>query len=103
MTKVSILKADFESAMGEEFGHLLSPPVPFFEASPHECCEAIWRALGDDITPTKLASLGESDFQALAEAFGSWFECETPPTMQIAEAIARTLSRWPVGSLNENS
>lgn len=89
--------------MGEEFSDLVSPPIPFFEASPHECCEAIWQVLGDDVTPTTLANLTDSEFQKIALAFGNWFECEAPPAMQIAEAVARTLSRWPAGSLDENA
>jgi hypothetical protein len=97
------LKLDFESAMGEEFGDLVSPPVPFLESSPHECCEAIWQALGDDVTPTMLTNLDESGYQKIAAAFGNWFECEAPPVEQIAEAIARTLSRWPAGSINESA
>ena len=103
MSESRNLKADFESAMGEEFGDLVSPPVPFFEASPHECCEAIWQALGDDVTPTVLANLTDPELQNIASAFGNWFECEAPPVMQIAEAVARTLSRWPAGSLDESA
>ncbi len=89
--------------MGEEFGNLVSPPVPFLEASPQECCEAIWRVLGENVTPTILAKLNQSGYQSIAVSFGEWFECEAPPTMQIAEAVARTLSRWPPGSLNESA
>ena len=103
MSDSQSLKKDFESAMGEEFGGLVSPPVPFFEASPHECCEAIWQALGDDVTPTMLANLDESGYKKIAASFGNWFECEAPPVMQIAEAIARTLSRWPEGAINESA
>ncbi|MGE8498190.1 MAG: hypothetical protein ACN6O6_11845 [Pseudomonas sp.] len=101
MTEDSTLQMDFETAMGQEFSELVSPPVPFFEASPHECCEAIWRACGHEVTPTTLAALGPLQLEQLATAFGQWFECEPPATMQLAEAIARTLSRWPPGSLGE--
>jgi hypothetical protein len=94
------LRADFESAMGEEFGDLVSPPVPFLEASPHECCEAIWLALGRGVTPDDLASLSVEQLGGLAQGFANWFDCEPPPTMQIAEAVARTLARWPSGSLS---
>ena len=76
------------------------PPIPFFDASPHEFCEAIRLALGDDVTPTTLANLTNSEFEEIAVVFGNWFECEAPPAIQIAEAVARTLSRWPVGALN---
>ncbi|WP_147305174.1 hypothetical protein [Alkalilimnicola ehrlichii] len=97
------LRIDFESAMGEEFGDLVSPPIPFNDASPHECCEAIWQVLGDAVTPTMLAKLTEADYRKIAASFGNWFECEPPTAMQIAEATARTLSRWPAGSLNESA
>ena len=93
------LRADFESAMGEEFGNLVSPPVPFFEASPQECCEAIWLAFGRNVTPDDLTSLTTEQLVNLAQSFANWFECEPPPVMQLAEAVARTLSRWPAGSL----
>jgi hypothetical protein len=91
--------SDFLAAMGEEFSNLVSPPVPFFEAAPNECCEAIFLALGDSVTPSCLAKLSNHDFERIAGAFSNWFECEAPPTSQIAEAVARTLTRWPVGSL----
>lgn len=94
-------RPDFETAMGEEFGDLVSPPVPTLEASPHECCEAIRRALGRDVTPSSLANLSESQFHQLAKAFSDHFECAPPPIMQLAEAVTRTLSRWPPGSLGE--
>ena len=101
MASENDLKPDFEAAMGEEFGALVSPPVPFFEASPHECCEAIWLVLGRDVTPTALARVSSSQIEKLANAFGTYFECDAPPGMQLAEAIARTLARWPPGSLDE--
>jgi len=97
----SDLRPDFEVAMGEEFGALVSPPVPFFEASPHECCEAIWAALGRDVTPRRLARITPSQIEELANAFGTYFECDAPAGMQLMEAIARTLSRWPPGSLDD--
>ncbi len=103
MSEKQSLRADFECAMGEEFGNSVSPPVPFLDASPHECCEAVWQALGDDVTPVVLANLNESEIQKIALAFGNWFECEAPLAIQIAEAIARILSRWPAGSLDENA
>jgi hypothetical protein len=101
MTQEGNLRADFETAMGEEFGALVSPPVPFLEASPHECCEAIWLAFGHDVTPRKLASVSDSEIADLANAFGTHFECDAPARMQLREAIARTLARWPPGSLDE--
>jgi hypothetical protein len=101
MRDVENLRADFLSAMGEEFGALVSPPVPFLEASHQQCCEAIWLALGEGVTPSVLAVLTQPQLEQLAVAFGRWFECSPPPVMQITEAVARTLHRWPPGSLGE--
>jgi hypothetical protein len=95
------LRPDFETAMGEEFGYAVSPPVQALDASPHECCEVIWLALGRDVTPSTLANLSEAHFRYLAKAFGDYFECAEPPLAQLAEAVARTLFRWPAGSLDE--
>jgi hypothetical protein len=39
---------DFEQALGETFGDHVSPPVPFEDASPHECCEVVWTVAGCD-------------------------------------------------------
>lgn len=92
-------RIDFEQAMGEEFGGAVSPPVPFLEASPHECCEAIWLAFGRTVSPDDLASLSSAQLDRLAQCFADWFECDPPSVMQLAEAVARTLERWPPGSL----
>ncbi len=92
-------RMDFEQAMGEEFGHCLSPPLPFEDASAHECCEPIWKVLGDEVSPERLATLSEADIAALAASFGRYFEVENPKEEQVREAMARTLARWPVGSL----
>ena len=35
-------RPDFEQALGETFGDYVSPPVPFEDASPHECCEVVY-------------------------------------------------------------
>ncbi|MDP9840170.1 hypothetical protein J2T09_004950 [Neorhizobium huautlense] len=92
-------RMDFEQAMGEEFGQCLSPPLPFEDASAHECCEAIWRVLGDEVGPDRLATLSAADIAALAASFGRYFEVENPTEEQVRAAVARTLARWPVGSL----
>lgn len=92
-------RMDFEQAMGDEFGHCLSPPLPFEDASAHECCEAIWKVLGHDIGPDQLATISGSDVVALASGFGGYFEVENPTEEQVRGAIARTLARWPAGSL----
>ena len=91
-------RADFERAMGECFGEAVSPPVPFDEASPHECCEVIWEVIGRDVTPAALQALSEARLEELAIAFGRYFECEAPSAEQVRTGISRTLARWPVDS-----
>lgn len=92
-------RMDFEQAMGEEFAECLSPPLPFEDASAHECCEAIWKVLGDQVTPDSLTTLSENDIATLAASFGRYFEVDNPTQEQVRAAIAQTLARWPVGSL----
>lgn len=94
-------RQDFEQALGESFGECVSPPVPFEDASPHECCEVIWAAIGVDVTPTQLSELSEAEIASLAMQFGKYFEVESPAPKQIKAAIERTLARWPIGSLGE--
>jgi len=102
MAKISKQKRqDFEQALGECFGEHVSPPVPFEDASAHECCEVICTVLGDDVTPTDLAALTKAQVDALAEEFADFFDCDAPTAKQIKEAIAATLKRWPVGSLGD--
>jgi hypothetical protein len=94
-------RQDFEQALGETFSENVCPPVPFEEASAHECCEVITTVLGDDVTPTDLAALTKAQITALAEEFADFFDCDAPTAKQIKDAIADTLKRWPVGSLGE--
>lgn len=92
-------RMDFEQAMGEEFAECLTPPLPFEDASAHECCEAVWKVLGDAVVPDRLATLSENDIAALAASFGRYFEVENPTEEQVRAAIAGTLARWPAGSV----
>jgi hypothetical protein len=94
-------RPDFEQALGETFGDYVSPPVPFEDASPHECCEVVWAVVGRNVTPARLAALDDNQVSNLARKFGEYFECDAPTVEQIREAIAKTLARWPVGSLGE--
>jgi hypothetical protein len=94
-------RPEFEQALGEEFGESVSPPVPFEDANPHECCEVVWALAGQDVTPRRLAALSETDVATLARQFGDYFDCEAPTSEQIHKAIVRVLGRWPVGSLGE--
>jgi hypothetical protein len=94
-------RSDFDQALGESFGASISPPIPFDDASPHECCEALWAVLGTNITPTQLAQLSPETIATIAQQFGEYFECEAPTVAQIEGAIDQTLTRWPIGSLGE--
>jgi hypothetical protein len=94
-------RPDFEQAMGETFGEAIAPPVRFESASAHECCEVIWAYLGNKVTPRSLTLLTDEQIGALSHKFGEYFECDAPSVEKIREAIARTLARWPIGSLGE--
>jgi hypothetical protein len=87
--------------LGETFGDYVSPPVPFEDASPPECCEVVWAVAGRDVTPARLAALSEKQVSSLARKFGEYFECDSPTVEQVRDAIAHTLARCPVGSLGE--
>ena len=91
--------AGFLTAMGESFAEAVCPPVPWDEASPHECCQAIWSVLSRRVTPDSLGSLNDDNIGALAEAFAKHFESAPPSRAQVRRAVAATLARWPVGSL----
>ncbi len=97
------LRNSFESSMGESFGMYISPPIPFGEASPNECCEVLWDFLGEDITPSSLGNVSDKQIITLAQKFGEYFESESPTIEQVELAIAQTLMLWPVGSLGENT
>ena len=75
-------RPDFEQALGETFGDYVSPPVPFEDASPHECCEVVWAVAGRDVTPARLAALGEDQLSNLA-GISEDFECDAPTVEQV--------------------
>ena len=58
---------------------------------------------GHDVTPARLAALGEDQVSDLARKVGEYFECDPPRVEQVRDAIAHTLARWPVGSLGESA
>jgi len=89
-------KTDFAQAMGESFADAVCPPIPFAEASPHECCEAVQAALGTDVTSATLANLSEPKLTDPARAFAEWFEADPPSIPQLRKAVEATLARWPV-------
>ena len=94
---------DFEQAMSKPFGEFVSPPVPFEDASPHECCEVVRSVAGHDVTPASLAALNKAQLDTLAWKFGQRFGCDPPTVEQVKDAVAHTLARWPVGSLGESA
>jgi hypothetical protein len=92
----------FEQAMRETFSHYVGPPVPFEDANPHECCEAVWSVFGIEVTPAGLAAATDEQVAAIAQEFAQLGNGEAPPVGCIRQAIADTLARWPVGSLGEH-
>ncbi len=101
MVQSDAWRPDFEQAMGETFAESVSPPVPFEDASAHECCEVVWKAVDPNVTPRQLAALTDGQIAALSQQFGEYFQSGSPAPERLKEAIARTLARWPVGSLGD--
>ncbi|MFO0956635.1 MAG: hypothetical protein U0800_04100 [Isosphaeraceae bacterium] len=64
---------------------------------------AVWLAVGREVTPARLAELEGPQVAALARRIGEYFGCEPPSEAQVRKAIAQTLFRWPVGSLDEEA
>lgn len=89
---------DFVQATVLSFSDHVSPPVPFDDASPHGCYEAVESFLGEDVTPERPSKLSDQEIEELASAFGRCFEVEPPSSAQIRQAIRATLHRWPPGS-----
>lgn len=89
------MQADFEQALGEVFAEAICLPVPFEEASAHECVEAIAGVMGNGLRPERFVGLGDEAIEALGQGFAAWFEGETPSAEQLRSAVARLLRRWP--------
>jgi hypothetical protein len=87
-------RMDFEQALGETVSEHVSPPVPFEDASPHECCEVVWEITGRDVTPGRLASLSESQVDALSRRFGETSN-RSPPRPNASER--RSTGPWRDG------
>lgn len=92
---------DFEQAMGECFSEHVSPPVPYEDASAHECCEPVWAIAGRHMTPRSLVALSDDQIASLSAKIGEWFDSPAPTVEQVRAAISCTLARWPVESLGE--
>jgi hypothetical protein len=90
-------QADFEQALGEAFADAVCPPVPFEDASAHDCVEAVQSVLPGRLDPERFAAIGTAEIEALMQAFADWFECDAPSEAQIRNAIASLLVRWPQG------
>ncbi|OCP01050.1 MULTISPECIES: hypothetical protein [unclassified Ensifer] len=78
-------RIDFEQALGEEFGNGLCLPLPFEDASPHECYEVIACVLGDKIMPDRLSAVTDGQVALLAARFGEY----SRPTRQRASTCER--------------
>lgn len=89
------MRADFEQAVGESFADHLCPPLPFDDASAHECYEVIRETVGPEVNSRHLEKLNDAKIETLASSFGSYFECKPPKPHQIKKAIASLLFRWP--------
>ena len=89
-------RPDFEQAMGETFGGFVSPPVPFEDASPHECCEVVWQVVGNDVTPDLLAALDDAKVAELAKSFGEHLSV-SHQLLKNSETLSHT--HWRVGLL----
>ena len=89
------MKRDFLSAVGEELGEAVVPPVAFEDASSHECCEVVISVLGNHIEPRDIANLSKVDLVRLAEGFSAYFGCDAPHVDKIRKAVSRIMIRWP--------
>lgn len=89
-------RADFEQAVGECFADAVCPPVPFEQASAHECFEAVSEVLPEP-SPKDFASLSAEQVDRLALSFSDWFECAPPSRAQVRSSVAALLARWPPG------
>jgi hypothetical protein len=92
---------DFHLAAGESFADAICPPVVADQVRPHECCQVLWKVLGETFTPTNLATMSIDGRTELATAFASHFNCDPPSDRQIRNALDATLVRWPLDSLDE--
>ena len=95
-------RPDFEQSVGETFGDFICPPVPFEDASAHECCEVIKEVFGDGVSSENFASVDDEDIFRLAAAFGRYFDVEPPSAEQVRNAVRQIAKRWPPGSLHES-
>ncbi|MCE9547208.1 MAG: hypothetical protein K8T25_17185 [Planctomycetia bacterium] len=89
---------DFIQAVGEELSYAICPPVPFEDASAHECYEALCRALGQPITTEQLRSFSQKQIETACAGIATYFECEPIGVDRIKQAIAGILARWPTSS-----
>jgi len=87
---------DFIQAVGEELSDAVCPPVPFEDASAHECYEALSKALGNEITPVLLKSLSSAQLESVGCALSEYFECGAISVDKVKHAIAGILARWPI-------
>lgn len=87
--------ADFLTALGEEFCAVLGPVIGWEKVVPQDAYELFLRAFGQDPSPRLLAALTASQIERLRAAWESYYETSISE-QQVRDAIAGTLSRWPV-------
>ena len=86
---------DFLAALGQEFCHALSPPVPEALIVPQDAYEVWLRAFGDAPSPERLAHLSGPQLSHLRDECERYFECQFISTKHVQTAIACVLARWP--------
>jgi hypothetical protein len=96
-------QSEFMQALGECFAECVCPPVPLENMFVADCWDVVCQAVGDEVTPARLAALTPADLRRLSAAFGEYFSSAAPSVRQLEAAVATTLARWPVGSLGERA
>ena len=86
---------DFLTAVGEEFGEVLTPIVGEDGATPQDCYSVLTQVMGRSFTPEILSRLDASTIEHLREEFCRFFELNTITTSHVRGAIERTLFRCP--------
>ena len=94
-------QSEFMQAVGECFADCVCPPVPRGNMFVADCWDVVCEAVGQEVTPARLAALTRADLERLRMAFGSYFDCGAPSLRQVKAAVEVSLARWPVGSLGE--
>jgi hypothetical protein len=92
---VLLTQPDLWTAVGEEFGAAVSPPVPFEDATPQACAEVVVAMLGAEAGASRLGRLTGDDLERLAAAFAAFFEVAPPDVEALRRAGLAVARRWP--------